>query len=266
MAHYVQFFRGTPQAYAELLAKNNDTLYFVSDKDGSTAKIYLGVKEITSTFFGTTALADLTDIELGGRTLVTGDILVYDEILRKWTVSDFSSIQETMVGATANAAGSAGVVPAPRAGDENKYLRGDGTWATVDATGLENLRTAVSTLVGQDTGKSVREVASEEVADIVAGAPAAYDTLQEIAAWIINHPDNAAEINSRLTTVERGVSSATNTLDNHEDRLIILEGNIYSGNLNADIAALKAKDISLENAVNALDNRLQWQELVEEDL
>ena len=37
------------------------------------------------------------------------------------TYSDFT-------GATSGAAGSAGLVPAPAVGDEDKYLKGDGTW------------------------------------------------------------------------------------------------------------------------------------------
>ena len=36
-----------------------------------------------------------------------------------------------MGGATGSAAGSAGLVPAPAAGDEGKYLKGDGTWNAV---------------------------------------------------------------------------------------------------------------------------------------
>lgn len=36
-----------------------------------------------------------------------------------------------MTGASASAAGSAGRVPAPAAGQQDKYLRGDGTWAAV---------------------------------------------------------------------------------------------------------------------------------------
>lgn len=35
---------------------------------------------------------------------------------------------EVMKGATASAAGNAGLVPAPAAGNHNKFLRGDGTW------------------------------------------------------------------------------------------------------------------------------------------
>ena len=36
----------------------------------------------------------------------------------------------TMTGASSGAAGTSGLVPAPAAGDEGKFLQGDGTWAT----------------------------------------------------------------------------------------------------------------------------------------
>ena len=38
-----------------------------------------------------------------------------------------------MTAATASAAGKAGLVPAPAAGAQAKYLRGDGTWAEIPA-------------------------------------------------------------------------------------------------------------------------------------
>ena len=38
-----------------------------------------------------------------------------------------------MTGATSGAAGTAGIVPQPAAGDDVKYLKGDGTWATIPA-------------------------------------------------------------------------------------------------------------------------------------
>ena len=38
-----------------------------------------------------------------------------------------------MTGATSSSAGTAGYVPAPSAGDEEKFLKGDGTWDNVDA-------------------------------------------------------------------------------------------------------------------------------------
>ena len=39
----------------------------------------------------------------------------------------------TMTGATASAAGTKGTVPAPAAGDQDKYLKGDGTWNKLEA-------------------------------------------------------------------------------------------------------------------------------------
>ena len=49
-----------------------------------------------------------------------------DAVFTDTTYSDF-------VGAGASAAGSAGLVPAPAAGDNTKFLAGDGNWTTVDA-------------------------------------------------------------------------------------------------------------------------------------
>lgn len=45
-----------------------------------------------------------------------------------WT--DTNTIYKVMTGATASAAGQAGLVPAPAAGKQGQYLRGDGQWLT----------------------------------------------------------------------------------------------------------------------------------------
>jgi hypothetical protein len=60
--------------------------------------------------------------------------------------SDTNTTYEVMTGATASAAGQAGLVPAPAAGKQGQYLRADGQWmtppnqtyskATADALGL----------------------------------------------------------------------------------------------------------------------------------
>lgn len=43
--------------------------------------------------------------------------------------NDLQNKPSTMSGATEEAAGTSGLVPAPASGDENKVLRGDGTWS-----------------------------------------------------------------------------------------------------------------------------------------
>ena len=67
----------------------------------------------------------------------------------------------------------------------------------------------VSTLIGEDTGKSVRTIANEELAAqlIPANAQEALDTLQEIAAWIQSHPGDASAMNSAITALQNLVGS-----------------------------------------------------------
>lgn len=52
-----------------------------------------------------------------------------------YTVSATDTTYSNMTGATSGTAGAAGLVPAPAAGDESKFLQGDGTWATVSGGG-----------------------------------------------------------------------------------------------------------------------------------
>ena len=48
---------------------------------------------------------------------------------------DANTTYSNMTAATASAAGKAGLVPAPAAGKQDQYLRGDGTWATPLSSG-----------------------------------------------------------------------------------------------------------------------------------
>ena len=44
-----------------------------------------------------------------------------------------AALSQTMTGATASTAGTAGLVPAPDAGNEGRFLRGDGAWSVVQS-------------------------------------------------------------------------------------------------------------------------------------
>ena len=99
-----------------------------------------------------------------------------------------------MVGATASTDGIQGLVPVPTAGQQNLFLRGDATWANPIAelqVQVGNLASELATVQGSDTTKSMRAVAQEEVAAIIDGADASFDTLKEIAEWISTHEDTA---------------------------------------------------------------------------
>lgn len=62
----------------------------------------------------------------------------------------------------------------------------------------------VTTLIGEDADKSVRTIANEELAKqlIAEGAKEALDSLEEIAAWIQEHPDDAAAMNKAIEDLE----------------------------------------------------------------
>lgn len=82
-----------------------------------------------------------------------------------------------------------------------------------DIDALEGRATAVegkvTTLIGDDASKSVRTIANEELAKqlIAEGADTKLDTLQEIAAWIQQHPKDAAAMNQAITALQTKVGN-----------------------------------------------------------
>ena len=62
-------------------------------------------------------------------------------------------------------------------------------------------KTAIDTLIGSvdgDNAKSAREMAHEEVAKVVDGAPDSFDTLKEISSWISTHSDSAVTMDNSI--------------------------------------------------------------------
>ena len=76
----------------------------------------------------------------------------------------------------------------------------------VRATAVEG---KVTTLIGEDASKSVRTIANEELAKqlIAEGADVKLDTLQEIAAWIQQHPKDAAAMNAAIEALKTKVGN-----------------------------------------------------------
>lgn len=121
--------------------------------------------------------------------------------------------------------------------------------AAVDAA-LATEAGKISTLIGSDTGKSVRTIANEELAAqlIPQSASEALDTLQEIAQWIQQHPSDAAAMNTAITNLTTYVG----TLPQDTEATTVV------GYITAEIAALAAqisgKNVSAsgETGANAL--------------
>ena len=82
-----------------------------------------------------------------------------------------------------------------------------------DKTTVETLSGRVDIIQGADSAKSMRTVAAEEaaneIAKVVAGADADFDTLKEIADWILNDKTGAAALQVDVTTLKNIVDGYT---------------------------------------------------------
>lgn len=89
---------------------------------------------------------------------------------------------------------------------EGKITTAEGEIDTLQ-TKMTSAEGKIDTLIGEDetdTGKSVRTIANEELTKqlIPENADESLNTLQEIAAWIQNHPDDASAMNSAITALQ----------------------------------------------------------------
>lgn len=172
-ANYVRFYRGSPEAYANVI-KNDDTLYFVYSSDSDKGSLYLGDRLISGNVSNITDLEDLIITELQDK-----QILQYDEAQSAWVNKSIREAIGVMTGAKENAQGSIGLVPAPGIGEQNLFLRGDGVWASPGAsssTDNKSITTVNNVLTLKDFGvkyyKYVEATGSEETSDFV---PAHYE-------------------------------------------------------------------------------------------
>ena len=126
--NYVQFYRGSLKSY-EVATKNRDTLYFITDSDTNRSYLYVGEKLICGNVTDLDSLHDISFSELG-----EGHLLAYDKIQEKWVNKSVLDAIGLMAGATATEQGANGLVPAPGAGMQDAFLRGDGTWQKVSVS------------------------------------------------------------------------------------------------------------------------------------
>lgn len=133
--------------------KGNGALYLSSDTswgEGNRGTLILrdGTCQPSSSQSGT---MDLGASNAYWRNLyLNGDIIKNDNKLtlpsKEGTVAITSDIPTAMVGATDSSDGSSGIVPVPSAGDNIKYLSGDGTWSIPSSTYSSFLSNSPGTL------------------------------------------------------------------------------------------------------------------------
>lgn len=149
------------------------------------------------------------------------------------------------------------------------------SWVKPDTTTVEGLSTAIEslkTVVGDDKGGLVKQVAdnkaaietlngdknvagsvAHQIAQIVAGADESFDTLKEIADWITTHKTDAATMNSQINTNKDDISALktkvgdTSVADQINAALKDGDSNKYA--LKSDLDTANGKITSLQGLV-----------------
>lgn len=149
------------------------------------------------------------------------------------------------------------------------------SWVKPDTTTVEGLSTAIEslkTVVGDDKGGLVKQVAdnkaaietlngdknvagsvAHQIAEIVAGADESFDTLKEIADWITTHKTDAATMNSQINTNKDDISALktkvgdTSVADQIDAAL--KDGNSNKYALKSDLDTANGKITSLQELV-----------------
>lgn len=117
-----------------------------------------------------------------------------------------------------------------------------------NAESIEEVGGKVTTLVGADTGKSVRAIAAEELAAQLVDDNAAesLNTLEEIAAWIQSHPGDASAMNEAILALQAKVDTGDKTVTAYvTDAINALSIGDYAKA--ADLTALAGRVKTLED-------------------
>ena len=299
---YVAFVKATEALWSkmELSQRLDNVLYFVVDgPDDSIGKLYLGNTLIADGNGITDVRVDnLLDVDINA--INGGDVLMYNMSTSKWEnvslASQIGNLIKIFTPASEEKNGTVGLVPAPQAGDQDLYLRGDGSWANpTEAVALEvaGLKTSVDTLIGADKNVSVRVIATDiaskaastAVANLVANAPESFNTLKEIADWIEDHPstETFVALSNKVTSLDDLVNgNAEKNITGLVSQVSTLNSTVST--LNGDVTALKGKALTFttdiadlksglatvnttlsnhSEKIASIESRLVWQELYE---
>ena len=112
---------------------------------------------------------------------------------------------------------------------------------------------AVDTLVDTDTNKSARAIAAEEVAKVVANADTSYDTLKEIADWILNDTTGAAKMASDISDLKTKLTLGTHEVEGQQVEYANVRQYVEAVTSSfISLTALTATTTGAGNAVTAL--------------
>ena len=102
----------------------------------------------SQTILNPKTLANLISVDRTGNSNIPTIVTNLQTLANSLGSLAFKSAIQPMGGASSGLAGSAGLVPAPTAGSQGKFLRGDGSWASIDQVSYSAFKGATQTSVG----------------------------------------------------------------------------------------------------------------------
>ena len=102
----------------------------------------------SQTILNPKTLANLISVDRTGNSNIPTVVTNLQTLANSLGSLAFKSAIQPMGGASSGLAGSAGLVPAPTAGSQGKFLRGDGSWASIDQVSYSAFKGATSTAAG----------------------------------------------------------------------------------------------------------------------
>ena len=122
---------------------------------------------------------------------------------------------------------------------------------------IDGYGTSISTLVGNvagDDAKSVRTISAEEVAKIVASADDDFDTLKEIADWILSDTTGAAKMASDISALKTKLTLGTHEVGGEQVEYATVRAYVEAITATfISLTALSATTTGAGNAVTAFD-------------
>lgn len=117
------------------------------------------------------------------------------------------------------------------------------------------LSSRIDSIVGEDSGKTIRAIAGEEVAKVVDSAPEAFDTLKEIAVWIANDETGAAAMANQIAA-HNTILAGFGGEGQPADVKTFVESSIAAAKYELPIATIEAVG-GIKAAAATVDNAVQ---------
>lgn len=170
--------------------------------------------------------------------------------------AEASALTEEINRAKAAEEANAAAAAAAKSAADAAQAAADKAQGEVDAVELrmDAAEGKLTKLIGDDADKSVRTIANEELAAQLIGenAKESLNELQEIAAWIQSHPDDASAMNEAIVALQNKVDTGDKTVSAYvTDAIAALSIGDYAKA--ADLTALAGRVEAAEGKITALE-------------